>query len=146
LEHLKIQSSLSAVPYPSMSEEDARPSIALDISLKGEDQALLIGRRGQTLVSLQYITNLILSVNNKNLSPVTVDVEGYKQRRFKSLQSLALRLAEQVRTSRRPATMEPMPPNERRIVHLTLSKWDDIDTESSGEGENRKVVIKYRGM
>jgi spoIIIJ-associated protein len=77
----------------------------------------------------------------KTWIPLTIDVAGYKKRRRDSLQRLALYLAEQVKSRRRAITMEPMPANERRIVHLTLADNPDVTTQSMGDGENRKVVI-----
>jgi spoIIIJ-associated protein len=71
-------------------------------------------------------------------------VEGYRRRREKQLDSLARRMADQVRRTRRPVTLEPMPPNERRIVHLTLAEDRDVETSSTGEGENRKVSISLK--
>jgi spoIIIJ-associated protein len=113
--------------------------LALDI--KGDDLGILIGRRGQTLASLEYITKLIVVGRLKAWLPLTVDVGGYKKHRLDSLQRLALYLAEQVKSRHRPITMEPMPANERRIVHLALADDLDVTTQSIGEGENRKVVI-----
>jgi spoIIIJ-associated protein len=113
--------------------------LALDIN--GDDLGILIGRRGQTLASLEYITKLIVVGRLKAWLPLTVDVGGYKKHRHDSLQRLALYLAEQVKSRRRPITMEPMPANERRIVHLALADDLDVTTQSIGEGENRKVVI-----
>jgi spoIIIJ-associated protein len=113
--------------------------LALDI--KGDDLGILIGRRGQTLASLEYITKLVVVGRLKAWLPLTVDVEGYKKRRHDSLQRLALYLAEQVKSRRCAITMEPMPANERRIVHLTLADDPDVTTQSIGEGDNRKVVI-----
>lgn len=113
--------------------------LALDI--KGDDLGILIGRRGQTLASLEYITKLVVVGRLKAWLPLTVDVEGYKKRRHDSLQRLALYLAEQVKSRRRAITMEPMPANERRIVHLTLADDPDVTTQSIGEGEDRKVII-----
>jgi spoIIIJ-associated protein len=113
--------------------------LALDIN--GDDLGILIGRRGQTLASLEYITKLIVVGRLKAWLPLTVDVGGYKKHRYDSLQRLALYLAEQVKSRRRPITMEPMPANERRIVHLALADDLDVTTQSIGEGENRKVVI-----
>jgi spoIIIJ-associated protein len=113
--------------------------LALDI--KGDDLGILIGRRGQTLASLEYITKLVVVGRLKAWLPLTVDVEGYKKRRRDSLQRLALYLAEQVKSRRSAITMEPMPANERRIVHLTLADDPDVTTQSIGEGDNRKVVI-----
>jgi spoIIIJ-associated protein len=116
--------------------------LALDI--KGDDLGILIGRRGQTLTSLEYITKLVVVGRLKAWLPLTVDVEGYKKRRRDSLQRLALYLAEQVKSRRRAITMEPMPANERRIIHLTLADDPDVTTHSIDEGENRKVVILLR--
>jgi spoIIIJ-associated protein len=116
--------------------------LALDIT--GDDLGILIGRRGQTLACLEYITKLIVVGRLKAWLPLTVDVGGYKKRRRDSLQRLALYLAEQVKSRRRPITMEPMPADERRIVHLTLTDNPDVTTQSIGEGESRKVVILLR--
>jgi spoIIIJ-associated protein len=116
--------------------------LALDIT--GDDLGILIGRRGQTLACLEYITKLIVVGRLKAWLPLTVDVGGYKKRRRDSLQRLALYLAEQVKSRRRAITMEPMPADERRIVHLTLADNPDVTTHSIGEGESRKVVILLR--
>jgi len=116
--------------------------LALDIT--GDDLGILIGRRGQTLASLEYVTKLIVVGRLKTWLPLTVDVAGYKKRRCDSLQRLALYLAEQVKSRRRAITMEPMPADERRIVHLTLADNPDVTTQSIGEGESRKVVVLLR--
>lgn len=116
--------------------------VALDI--EGDDLGILIGRRGQTLASLQYIIRLIVAEKLKMWVPINVDIAGYKKRRYESLRSLALRLAEQVKTSRRLITLEPMPADERRIIHLTLADTPDVVTESIGEGEGRKVAILFK--
>jgi spoIIIJ-associated protein len=118
--------------------------IPLALDIRGEDLGILIGRRGQTLAYLEYITKLIVVGRLKTWLPLTVDVGGYKKRRRDSLQRLALYLAEQVKSRRRAITMEPMPADERRIVHLTLADNPDVTTQSIGEGENRKVVILLR--
>ncbi len=115
--------------------------IPLDLDIEGDDLGILIGRRGQTLASLEYITKLMVVGRLKTWIPLTIDVAGYKKRRRDSLQRLALYLAEQVKSRRRAITMEPMPANERRIVHLTLADNPDVTTQSMGDGENRKVVI-----
>jgi len=116
--------------------------LALDIT--GDDLGILIGRRGQTLASLEYVTKLIVVGRLKTWLPLTVDVAGYKKRRCDSLQRLALYLAEQVKSRRRAITMEPMPADERRIIHLTLADNPDVTTQSIDEGEGRKVVILLR--
>jgi len=115
--------------------------IPLDLNIEGDDLGILIGRRGQTLASLEYITKLMVVGRLKAWIPLTIDIAGYKKRRRDSLQRLALYLAEQVKSRRRAITMEPMPSDERRIVHLTLADNPDVTTQSMGEGENRKVVI-----
>jgi spoIIIJ-associated protein len=115
--------------------------LPLALNIKGDDLGILIGRRGQTLVALEYITKLIVVRWLKTWLPLTIDVGGYKKHRRDSLQKLALYLAEQVKSRHRALTMEPMPADERRIIHLTLADHPDVKTESTGEGENRKVVV-----
>lgn len=133
--------NLSPPPSPGASDQ----AIALDI--QGEDLGVLIGRRGQTLASLQYIVNLVVTnrVKSRLGVPVSLDVNSYKQRRYQALQALALRLAEQVKATGRTVSLEPMPPNERRIVHLALAESPDVITQSTGEGEARKVTILPKG-
>ncbi|OGO06515.1 MAG: hypothetical protein A2Z76_01650 [Chloroflexi bacterium RBG_13_56_8b] len=116
--------------------------ITLDVT--GDDLGILIGRRGQTLSSLQYVVRLILAHQTQARVPIVIDVEGYKQRRYEALQALAQRMAEQVKTRGRPFTLEPMLAYERRIIHLALADDPDVTTESVGEGETRKVVIMPR--
>jgi spoIIIJ-associated protein len=118
--------------------------IPLALDIRGDDLGILIGRRGQTLASLEYITRLLVTRQLKAWLPLRVDVAGYKERRRDSLQRLALYLAEQVKSTRRAITMEPMPADERRIVHLTLADNPDVTTQSIGEGETRKVVVLPR--
>jgi len=115
--------------------------IPVALNIDGDDLGILIGRRGQTLACLQYITRLIVTERLKAWVPLNVDICGYKERRRDSLESLALRLAEQVKLRRHAITLEPMPPSERRIIHLALADYPDVATHSIGEGENRKVVI-----
>ena len=114
---------------------------SIGLNIEGEDLGILIGRRGQTMVSLQYIVRLILAHKMQVQIPIVLDVEGYKQRRCEGLRVLANRLAEQVKTRKVPFTMVPMPAFERRIVHLALADHPDVITESTGVGESRKVVI-----
>ncbi len=111
------------------------------LNIEGDDLGVLIGRRGQTLSSLQYVLRLIVAEKLKRWVPINVDVASYKKRRYESLRSLALRLAEQVKRNRRLITLEPMPADERRIIHLALTDHPDVTTQSTGEGEMRKVVI-----
>ena len=126
---------------PETSESEVAP-IALEV--KGDDLGILIGRRGETLAALQYIVRLIVAHHEKARVPLTIDVEGYRQRRYRSLRELAVRLAQKAVSSGQSMTLEPMPADERRIVHLALSVNPDVVTQSSGEGEMRKVVIMPR--
>jgi spoIIIJ-associated protein len=114
-------------------------SVVLDVD--GEDLGLLIGRRGETMSSLQYLVNLILLRQSDTKETVGVDVAGYKRRREESLNMLAHRMADRVRSTGRPVTLEPMPANERRIVHLALAEDAEVQTHSVGEGDFRKVSL-----
>ena len=130
---------LQATAPASSTDKSGLTPITLDI--KGQYLGILIGRRGQTLSRLQYIVRLIITHEVESLVPIVIDVEGYKRRRYDSLQALAQRIAAQVRTDGIPFTLEPMPPDERRIIHLTLSDEPSVVTQSTGEGDNRMVVI-----
>jgi len=115
--------------------------LPVTIHIEGEDLGVLIGRRGQALASLQYIVRLMVAEKLNVWVPIKVYIAGYKKRRYESLQSLALRLAEQVKRSRRLIMLEPMPADERRIIHLALAAHPDVTTQSMGEGDMRKVAI-----
>jgi len=112
------------------------------LDIRGNDPGILIGRKGETLDSLQYITRLIVSRHIKSRSHVIVDVEGYKARREESLVRLAQRMADQAKRQGRTVSLEPMPANERRIIHMTLRDDNTVETESIGEGKRRKVTIR----
>ena len=141
LARLELEASVVAEMKPPLGGEGA-PVVTLNV--KGDDLGILIGRRGQTLASLQHIVRLIVAHQAKARVPIVIDVEGYKQRRYDALQALARRVAEQVKERGRPFALEPMPAYERRIIHLTLANSPDVATESAGEGEVRKVVIVPR--
>jgi spoIIIJ-associated protein len=123
-------------------EEKSEAPIILDI--KGEDLGILIGRRGQTLACLQYITRLMVTHQTGLAAPLILDVNGYKKRRYESLRTLAQHVAEQVEVNGRSFALEPMPAYERRIIHLELSEHPCVTTESVGFGEARKVVVLPR--
>jgi spoIIIJ-associated protein len=112
-----------------------------NLEMKGEDLGVLIGRRGQTLASLQYLVYLMVGHRLKIHVPLIVDVEGYLERRNESLQGLAMRMADQVITTGQIAVMEPMTPRERRIIHMALKDFEGVVTQSIGEGDYRKVTI-----
>jgi len=111
------------------------------IDLAGEDSGLLIGRRGQTLQALQFLVNLIVRKQFDGVR-VVLDVENYRQRREASLREMATTIAERVAQTNRSITLEPMPPADRRIIHTTLTDHPSVATESTGEGEGRKVTIR----
>jgi spoIIIJ-associated protein len=121
---------------------DDPPTIYLDIL--GDDLGMLIGRRGDNLAQLQYMVNLLCNKRIGEWKRVVVDVEGYRIRREESLINLAERVARQVARTRRSIVLEPMPANERRIIHLTLKQHDDVTTESNGEGIGRRITVLPR--
>ncbi|MGD0779857.1 MAG: R3H domain-containing nucleic acid-binding protein [Dehalococcoidales bacterium] len=144
LETLLSLMGLSGTVLPSdeFTTTDENGELAsIGLNIEGEDLGILIGRRGQTMVSLQYIVRLIMAHKMQVQLPIVLDVEGYKQRRCEGLRLLATRLAEQVKNRKTPFTMEPMSAFERRIIHLTLADHPDVITESIGFGDARKVVI-----
>ena len=120
-------------------------SYPLTLNVHGDDLGILIGRHGDTLSSLQFMVNLLVGRRMGRWTRVVVDVEEYRQRRERTLRDVAERAAERVRRTRQTVTLEPMPPNERRIVHMTLQGDRFVATHSIGEGDSRKVVIAPRG-
>ncbi len=138
---MAINADVMAVDNPSVMPVgvDDPPTVFIDIN--GPDLGLLIGRRGENLSQIQYLVNLLVNREVDQWVRVIVDVEGYRTRREESLIGLAERVGRQVARNNRPISLEPMPPNERRIVHLTLQDHDDVSTESSGEGNSRRVTI-----
>lgn len=111
------------------------------LDLQGSELGALIGRRGDTLNNIQYLIRLMVNQRLHKWKNIVVDVEGYRQRRIDHLSQLAQRSASQVAQSGRPLSLEPMPANERRIIHLTLRDNPDVYTESIGDGPKRKVQI-----
>jgi spoIIIJ-associated protein len=111
------------------------------LDVQGAELGALIGRRGETLDNLQYLLRLMVNQRLHRWQNIVVDVEGYKERRINQLQQLAQRTAAQVADTGRPVSLEPMPPNERRIIHIALRDHPDVYTESTGEADRRKVHI-----
>jgi spoIIIJ-associated protein len=118
---------------------DEESPILLEVT--GDDLGILIGRRGETLSSLQFLLNLMVGKQLNSWVRIVVDVEGYRARREESLRNLAARVADRARRSGQAIALEPMPANERRIVHLALQGNPYVTTESSGYGEERRVNI-----
>jgi spoIIIJ-associated protein len=122
---------------PAGDEKD--PPLVLDVSGLGTD--VLIGRRGKTMAALQHITRLVVGREVEGRVHLVVDVDGFKARREKSLRRLARRMAEQAISTDRTVVLEPMPPHERRIIHLVLRDNPNVSTESVGDRDRRKVTI-----
>ena len=110
--------------------------------IDGDDSGLLIGRRGETLRALQFLVSFIASRRLGDRVNLFVDVSGYQERRYETLRSLADRNARRVASSGREIILEPMPPNERRIVHMALADDPEVNTVSDGVGDGRRVVIE----
>jgi spoIIIJ-associated protein len=142
LENLLDLTGITASVTLGMEGGEDQAAITLDI--EGEDLGILIGRRGETLSSLQYLVNLIISRHLTSRVGVVVDVEGYRQRRYESLRLLARRMADQVRSTGRSVTLESMPASERRIIHIELRDSPYVITQSIGQGEGRKIAILSR--
>src|SRR5258706_1700523 len=118
---------------------DERRNINVDI--RGNDLSVLIGRRSETLSAFQYVASLIIGKETEQFIQLTVDVEGYRERREKQLIQMAKRMADQVAKSGRRQTLEPMPSDERRIIHIALRDHPQVTTESTGDDPYRKVTI-----
>ncbi|HLU37463.1 MAG TPA: RNA-binding cell elongation regulator Jag/EloR [Thermomicrobiales bacterium] len=145
LSRMGVDAEVVAVDNPSsvpLSADDP-PTIFIDIL--GRDLGMLIGRRGEHLSQLQYLVNTLVNRKLGNWTRVIIDIEGYRTRREESLVGLAERVARQVARSGRSIVLEPMPPNERRIIHLTLREHPDVSTHSSGEGAQRRITVEPAG-
>jgi spoIIIJ-associated protein len=124
-----------------IAPEDERDHPMIMVEIAGNDLSILIGRRSETLNSLQYIASLILCEKAKQWVPLTLDVQGYRSRRERQLRQLARRLADQVVQTGRKQVLEPMSANERRIIHLELRYHPFVTTASIGEEPNRRATI-----
>lgn len=135
--YVTVQHSTSTGP-----EGETQHSIMLYVEgLDEETVGLMIGRRGETLRSLQFLLNTLVNRHVGRWPQIVIDVGNYRQRRQESLEGLARRVAEQVRTTGRPQVLDPMQAYDRRIIHMALREDDTVYTESSGEGETRKITV-----
>ncbi|MBO5260354.1 MAG: protein jag [Agathobacter sp.] len=116
----------------------------IDVELKGDEMGVLIGKRGQTLDSLQYLTSLAINKNSENYYKVKVDTEDYRKRRRETLENLARNIAYKVKKTRRPVDLEPMNPFERRIIHSALQNDRYVTTHSEGDEPYRHVVVTLK--
>ena len=116
----------------------------MDISFEGDEMGILIGKRGQTLDSLQYIISLVVNKESEAYVRVKVDTENYRERRKETLETLAKNIAYKVKRTRRSVALEPMNPYERRIIHSALQYDKYVDTHSEGEEPYRHVVVTLK--
>ena len=114
---------------------------AMNIDLSGEDMGILIGKRGQTLDSLQYLVSLVVNKKSENYVRVKLDTENYRERRKETLETLAKNIAYKVKRTKRSVSLEPMNPYERRIIHAALQDFNGVTTYSTGTEPGRRVVI-----
>lgn len=138
LEKMRVRAKVSASYRPA--EDDSEEEVVM-VNVEGNDLSILIGRRSETLNALQYISSQIVCKRLDRWVPVMIDVQGYRARRERQLRQLARRMADQAIHTGRRQVLEPMPPNERRLIHLELRDSQDVTTESVGEEPNRKVTI-----
>ncbi|MDE7238901.1 MAG: protein jag [Lachnospiraceae bacterium] len=116
----------------------------LDIDLKGDEMGILIGKRGQTLDSLQYLVSLVVNKGTEDYIRVKVDTENYRKRRKETLENLAKNISYKVKRTKRSVSLEPMNPYERRIIHSALQNDKYVTTHSEGEEPFRRVVVTLR--
>ena len=116
----------------------------MNVDLKGDDMGVLIGKRGQTLDALQYLTNLAVNKNSEEYVKVKIDTEDYRKRRRETLENLAKNMAYKVKRTKRPVSLEPMNPFERRVIHSTLQNDKFVTTHSEGEEPYRHVVVTLK--
>lgn len=122
-------------------EEDSN---VVNVELKGDDMGVLIGKRGQTLDSLQYLTNLAVNKNAEEYVKVKIDTEDYRKRRRETLENLARNIAYKVKRTKRPVSLEPMNPFERRVIHSALQNDKFVATHSEGDEPFRHVVVTLK--
>jgi spoIIIJ-associated protein len=138
LEKMRVNADVSV----RLGEGDENRVQPVLIDIEGNDLSFLIGRKAETINALQYITSLIVDRECGRWVPLQIDVQHYRKRREDELRKLARRIAEQVTNTGRKQVLEPMPPNERRIIHIELRDNPDVETESTGEDPRRKVTVR----
>jgi len=134
---LNLEAQVSA----HYNTEDREGHRDIHVDVRGKDLSVLIGRRSETLMAFQYVASLVVGKEAGQFVQLTVDVEGYRDRRKKQLIQMAKRMADQVAKSGKRQTLEPMPSEERRIIHIALRDHPDVKTESAGVDPYRKVMI-----
>lgn len=140
LQRMNLNADVEIAPQ-SDAESDDEEERALVLNIVGDDLGVLIGRQNETLSALEFVTRLMVNQQVRTRTSFVVDVNGYRAKRAESLRKLALRMADQVAESGRTVALEPMPPAERRIIHIALRDHPTVGTQSVGEGDRRKVTI-----
>ena len=130
--------------YNLVENEKAEDGNTYNVELKGDDMGILIGKRGQTLDSLQYLANLAVNKNSEEYIKVKIDTEDYRKRRKETLENLAKNIAYKVKRTKRPVSLEPMNPFERRIIHSALQNDRYVTTHSEGDEPYRHVVVTLK--
>ncbi len=138
LEKMRVDAKVSV----KLGDSESNRVQPVLIDIEGNDLSFLIGRKAETINALQYITSLIVGRELGRWIPLQIDVQNYRKRREDELRKLARRIADQVAGTGRQQALEPMPPNERRIVHIELRENPHVETESVGEDPRRKVVVR----
>ena len=141
LERMKVSAEVTA---HFMEASEPREEAVVMVEIQGDDLSILIGRRSETLNALQYISSLIVGKELGEWVPMMIDVQGYRARRERQLRQIARRMAEQAVHTGKRQVLEPMPANERRIIHMELHDHPQVTTESLGEEPNRKVTISLK--
>lgn len=139
LSRMGIAATVEIVPQSDAETDGSDRSLVLNIV--GDDLGMLIGRQNETLSALEFVTRLMVNQQVRSRTSFTVDVNGYRAKRAEALRKLAQRMADQVMQNGRTVSLEPMPPAERRIVHLALQDHPSVFTQSIGDGDRRKVTI-----
>lgn len=127
-----------------ISVEVEEDNHTVNVELKGDEMGVLIGKRGQTLDSIQYLTSLALNRHTDEYVKVKLDTEDYRKRRKETLENLAKNIAYKVKRTKRPVSLEPMNPFERRVIHSTLQNDKYVSTHSEGEEPHRHVVVTLK--
>jgi spoIIIJ-associated protein len=143
LDRMSIKAKVAGKMLAPVDEKDEK-TVKIDIT--GNDLTILVAKHAEILNALQYIASLIISREVGHWVPLLVDVQGFRSRRERALRTMARRVAEQVISTGRKEVLEPMPANERRIIHLELRDHPQVETESVGDEPNRKVTIKLKSQ
>ena len=138
----KVFAAMS-LPVEILIEKEESGKV-INVELKGDDMGVLIGKRGQTLDSLQYLTNLAVNKNSEEYVKVKIDTEDYRKRRRETLENLARNIAYKVKRTKHPVSLEPMNPFERRVIHYALQNDKFVTTHSEGEEPYRHVVVTLK--